>query len=96
MKYCVYTFWDYPDMDKCEIYHSTQDLEEYDGFNIASSHDGVTFNIYNSLEEAIINSDYNPECIKFTDLSEEEIKEKDNILSKYVWTYENEYQVKEI
>lgn len=89
-RYCVSIAWDYTceeSFEECSIFKAEPEYEDYDGSNMVSGggRDGYSFDIYNSLEEAIINAHFNPEYIKFVDLSIEELNEKNKILSKYVW-----------
>lgn len=95
MRYCVYNEWSYPqNKDKCIIYLAKKEDECYDGQNMYSRLGGFDFSIYDSLEEAILNSHYNPKYIEFKDLSDKELTEKDKILEKYIWTCENGYELK--
>lgn len=89
-RYCVYIFWDYTleePLDVCEIFPSSVEYEQYDGNNFISGtgRDGFEFNIYNTLEEAVVQSHFNPEHIQYSDLTELELLEIDNVLQRYKW-----------
>ncbi len=93
MRYCVYIDWYYED-SRCIISHSTPEKENLDGDNLVGhgGNSGYSFDIYDTLEEAIIQSQYNPQMIDFSDLSNDELLEKEDILSKYIWNSETGYQ----
>lgn len=91
-RYCVQIEWDYSlpienIYEECYIFPSESSYEEIDGSNMISGpgRSGYEFNIYNSLEEAIVNAHFNPDYISFQNMTEIELSEKDNILSKYRW-----------
>lgn len=73
----------------CIIRYATKDDEEYDGYNIVGrgGDEGFDMFISDNLEGAIINAHFNPEFIQFK-LTQEDMKLKDKILSKYVWDKE--------
>ena len=73
----------------CTIRYATKDDEEYDGYNMVGrgGDEGFDMFISNNLEDAIINAHFNPQMIEF-DLSDEDIKLKDQILTQYVWDKE--------
>lgn len=90
MKYVVFEEWSYvePFYERCIIRKATKDDEEWDGWNFVSGagRDGAKFDIYNSLEEAIVKSGYNPEHITFDQsLNKNKITK---ILNKYNWNQE--------
>ncbi len=73
--------------EKCDIGYANQEDEEHDGFNFVGKggNEGQDFFIVDSLEDAIVNSHFNPYSIKFNELNEEDIILKDEILQKYEW-----------
>ena len=86
-KFAVCIEWNYrgsPEerFEKCTIYPATQEDEERDGDNCITGKgvDGYRFDIYSSLEDAI--------------LTEEETNDKDKMLSSYTWSYEHGLQKK--
>lgn len=97
MKYGVYVEWSYlePQYENCSIGIVSKEQEQYDGENMIghAGMEGYHFDIYSSLEKAIVNSGFNPEHIEF----DENINRKniDKVLNKYVWTYETGYKKKE-
>lgn len=101
-KYAVYCEWDYcpnawsDTIDKCEIYHPTKEALEQIPFDCVghSGNNGMSFKVYDTLEEAILESGYNPDAIIFT-LFEDEVNLKNDILSKYEWSHDNGYVLKE-
>lgn len=89
-KFAVYVEWNYcceNPYDKCLLYPATEHDEEYDGWNFISGagRDGADLNVYPNLLDAIINAHFNPFKIEYKDLTEEEIKEKDNYLKTITW-----------
>ncbi len=89
MEYCVETDWINEDnniYDHCYIYPNPENdlYRDFDGFNIQDRCSGYTFDIYSSLEEAIVYSSYNPIYIEFLDFNPEQQEEKDSILEKYI------------
>lgn len=100
-RYIVILSWNYrgkPEdhYERCSIEPVTPENEQYDGYGFVSgvNRDGLQIDIYDSLEAAILNSHCNPKAIEFDGLTEDELKEKDEILSKYTWSYEHDYQKK--
>ena len=75
--------------DKCFISYSTPEVEKYDGFNMVGrgGDDGIEYTVSDTLEEALVTCNYNPNYITF-DISEEDLKLKDQILKKYMWDKE--------
>ncbi len=75
-KYYVDSFYDYrndPPIDYVTIGKASAEDFEYDGENWCGKEDAYSFNIYNSLREAIKNAGYWPTKIRFSpDLSKEE------------------------
>lgn len=71
--------------EKCYIFPSSPDYEEMDGANMLGRNDGFEFNIYNSLEEAIVNAHFNPKHILFEGMEEAENKEIERVLNIYTW-----------
>ena len=89
MKYSVLNEWNYKGekpQERCQIERATKDMVEYDGFNLCGKEDGVAFDIYDDLEAAIVNAQFNPAKIEYIDFTEEENKEVNNILKKYEWS----------
>ena len=91
-RYCVYIEWNYRGneedrFERCFIYPSNPDYEEMNGANMVggSGYDGYEFNIYDSLEEAIVNAKFNPKYISYSSMKDKELREKDIILDKYEW-----------
>ena len=87
MKFLVYQEWAYDvqePYEKCFISRAGEDDEQYNGCNIISgaNRNGMSFDIYDSLEEAIVKSGFNPKHIDFEDIDQNLI---DGILSKYIW-----------
>ena len=50
--------------------------------------EGFDMFISNSLEDAIVNAHFNPEFIQFELTNDDDMKLKDEILSKYIWDKE--------
>ena len=50
--------------------------------------EGVEIFLTDALEDAIINSHFNPDAIQFELTNDDDMKLKDEILSKYVWDKE--------
>lgn len=93
-KYFVYNEWGFHTEDngyysKCILRYATKDDEEYDGYNMIGrgGDEGVEIFITHNLEDAIMQSGYNPDFIQF-ELSNDDMKLKDEILSKYKWDKE--------
>ena len=87
MRYIVVEEWSYvePFYERCIIRKAEKEDLDWDGFNFisGSNRDGVSINIYNGLEKAIIRSGYNPYHIQFDpDISKTQISK---ILNKYIW-----------
>lgn len=59
-----------------------------------NSYSGIECIVRDSLEETIITANFNPTAIKFVGLTNEELKQKDEILSQYIWSYEHGFQKK--
>ena len=100
-KFAVCIEWNYrgsPEerLEKCTIYPATQEDEERDGDNCITGKgvDGYRFDIYSSLEDAILNAGFNPFHIQYEGLTEEETNDKDKMLSSYTWSYEHGLQKK--
>lgn len=66
----------------CVISYPEIDDLEQDGFNLIGSKDGVKFDIYNTLEDAIVYSYFNPEAIKYI-LDPEDVAKIPAIIEKY-------------
>lgn len=88
-KYAVYIEWGYrPDtsepFERCCIYHPDDDALSYDGYNMVGEHGnaGFDFNIYDTLEDAMVNSGFNPNHIDFQDIDKKDITD---VLSHYMW-----------
>ena len=92
-KYITYAEYGYHPEEghycNCTIRYATPDDEEYDGYNMVGrgGDEGFDMFISNTLEDAIINSHFNPDAIQFK-LTQDDMKLKDEILSKYVWDRE--------
>lgn len=97
--YIVYVEWDdfpfdgKPPFENCIISPATK--KEYDegGFDLIghAGSEGVRYDILPSLEKAILHSHFNPNHIKFENLTKKEISEKNQILSKYSWNHKLGY-----
>ncbi len=99
-KFSVCIEWNYrgipeQQFDHCIIAPATPEAEEHDGENFVRGRgaEGLDFSVHNSLAEAILNAGYNPFKMTFEDLTEEETKEKDELLSKCTWTPEAGIQI---
>lgn len=99
-KFAVCIEWNYrgtpeQQFDHCIVAPATPQDEEHDGDNCVGGRgaDGFEFSVHNSLAEAILNAGYNPFKMTFEDLTEEETKEKDELLSKCTWTPEAGIQI---
>lgn len=100
-KFSVFVEWNYrgapeEQFEHCYIAPATPEDEERDGDNCITGKgvDGYELSVHTSLREAILNANYNPFKIQFDGLTEDEIKEKDELLSNYTWTYEHGLQKK--
>ena len=100
-KYAVYTDWNYdgdPEecYEHCIIAPATKEDEEGNGENCisGSGRNGITFDVYNSLEEAILGANFKPEFMEFHNFTIEEIVKKNEILSHYIWNKEVGFQKK--
>ena len=73
----------------CVVRYAMPGDEEYDGYNMVGrgGDEGFDMFISNNLEDAIINAHFNPEFIQF-ELTQDDMKLKDEILSKYAWDRE--------
>lgn len=73
----------------CIVRYATPDDEEYDGYNVVGrgGNEGFDMFISNTLEDAIVNAHFNPDAIQF-ELTNDDMKLKDKILSKYRWDKE--------
>ena len=99
-KFAVCIEWNYrgtpeQQFEHCIVAPATPEDEEHDGDNCVGGRgaDGFEFSVHNSLAEAILNTGYNPFKMTFEDLTEEETKEKDELLSKCTWTPESGIQI---
>lgn len=99
-KFAVCIEWNYrgtpeQQFDHCIVAPATPQDEEHDGDNCVGGRgaDGFEFSVHNSLAEAILNAGYNSFKMTFEDLTEEETKEKDELLSKCTWTPEAGIQI---
>lgn len=88
-KYAVYVEWNYAPAEKdsferCCIYHPEEDVLEFDGDNMVcgSGNSGFNFDVYDTLEDAIIKSGFNATYIDFQDIDAKEITD---VLSHYMW-----------
>jgi len=92
--FMVYVEWNYED-SKCIVSHAYE--EPYEDFDIIGKggNEGMSIAFYDTLEEAIINSGYNPKAIIWGDnLTKKEMQLKDKIVDKYVWSYLEGYKLK--
>ena len=73
--------------ESCSISYATKEDEEVDGWNFVcrGGNEGEDYFIANLLEEALVNSHFNPYFIKFYELDEEDLALKDEILKAYKW-----------
>lgn len=99
MKYIAITVWNYrgtlkEQYEHCTIAPLTDEEKDYEGDSSINSYSGIECLVCDSLEEAIITSNFNPTAIKFSGFTDEELKQKDEILSHYAWSYENGFQKK--
>lgn len=88
-KYAVYVEWNYAptkedSFERCCIYHPNDEALQYDGDNMIGHHgnEGFNFDVYDTLEDAMINSGFNPIHIDFQDIDAKEITD---VLSHYMW-----------
>ena len=88
----VFVEWDYcaePEdcFEACTISLVDEKALEQDGNNLVGrkGNQGYRFNVYGNLEEAIVSAGYSPQHIKFEGLTQEQLEEKDRILSEYDW-----------
>lgn len=98
-KFIVSTAWNYrgapeEQYERCSISPLPSELKDYKGDGSMNSYSGFDCFVRDSLEEAIVTAHFNPEAIKFSGLNEEELKQKDEILSRYTWSYEHGLQKK--
>lgn len=100
-RFAVYVKWNYrgtpeQQFEHCVIAPATPTDEERDGDNCITGRgvDGYEFSVHNSLTEAIFNAGFNPFKITFEGLTDEEIKEKEQLLSQYTWSYKHGLQKK--
>lgn len=100
MKYSTYVAWGVAAVDKaaydvCVIRPVTSvEQEEGDGFNYVSrcGSEGASYDVYDSLERAIVQSQYNPTKIQFKGFTADQLQEKEEILNNYFWDNENGHQ----
>lgn len=89
--YVRFIEWDYglgnDSYEKCFIAPASQEDIDNDGFNFIgrAGDQGAELKVFKSLKKAILSSSFNPFKINYSELSEEELKEKDKILSKIIW-----------
>lgn len=91
-RYCVHIEWNYTGeeeyrFERCFIFPSSTGYESMDGANMVGCKgmEGYSFDIYNSLEEAIVNAHFNPKHILFEGMEEAENKEIERVLNIYTW-----------
>lgn len=96
-KFAVYIEWNYcgaPEerYENCIIAPATPEDEEHAGENYISrcGAEGMDFDVYDSLHEAILAASYNPFAATYEGLTEDEIKTKNELLAKYTWSPEVE------
>lgn len=89
-RFCVLVVWNYRPsqiVERCTIFPALPEHEADDGIGYASSSgDGMDFRIFDSLEEAIVQSHFDPFAINFKNLSKADSALKDEILSRCSWT----------
>lgn len=98
-RYSVTTLWNYrgtpqEQYERCIIAPLAEDKQDYEGDSSMNSYSGIECFVRYSLEEAIVTANFNPSAIEFSGLTEEELKQKDEILSHYTWSYEHGLQKK--
>lgn len=73
--------------ERCSIGYATEEDEENDGMGYVGrgGGEGLEFFIVDSLEEALVSSNFNPYFIRLYELDEEDLTLKDKILQKYKW-----------
>lgn len=64
----------------CVIGRATNSDDLYDGYNCESATGGYTFDIYNSIKEAILNAKYDLKAIRFDDFTKEELAEANKVI----------------
>lgn len=99
-KFFVLIEWNYcgrPDerFEHCNISPASRKNKKCAGDNFigCGGDQGMDCFISDSLEEAIINSNYNPFAIKFYGLKKHEKKEKDDFLTRCSWSYSSGLQI---
>lgn len=92
-KFCVLVEWNYcgtPEQcfERCVICPASKEDEENNGTSFIgrAGSNGMNFEIYNSLHEAIIKARFNPFAIRFSGLTSKEIEMKDELLSRCRWS----------
>ena len=100
-KFSLLVEWNYrgepsEQFEHCIIAPATPEDEEHDGENYITGKgvDGFKFSIYDSLAEAILSAHFNPFSIEYNELTDEELKQKDELLSHYTWSYKHWLQKK--
>jgi hypothetical protein len=92
--YGVFVEWYYgapeESYEHCIISVVDESVLQQDGSNMIghAGNEGYHFDVYDRLDEAIINANFNPTNIKFEKFSDELLKEAQTIISKYDWDYE--------
>ena len=92
-KYFTYTEYGYHPEEgyycNCIVRYAMPGDEEYDDYNMVGrgGNEGFDMFISNNLEDAIVNAHFNPDAIQF-ELTNDDMKLKDSILSKYRWDKE--------
>lgn len=90
-KYITILSWDYcldsKSFDRCVIRPAELDDNDLDGFNYVGrgGDEGADIFISDNIKDAIVHSGFNPKCIQFDNLSEQDKKEKDKLVETLVW-----------
>ena len=98
--YVRFIEWDYnlgeDSYERCFIAPASQEDIDNDGFNFigGAGSNGAELEVFDTLEKAILSSSFNPFKINYSELSEEELKEKDKILSKIIWDLKDGVKLK--
>ena len=98
--YARFIEWDYnlgeDSYERCFIAPASQEDIDNDGFNFigGAGSNGAELEVFDTLEKAILSSSFNPFKINYSELSEEELKEKDKVLSKIIWDPEDGVKIK--
>ena len=89
--YVRFIEWDYnlgeDSYERCFIAPASQEDIDNDGFNFigGAGSNGAELEVFDTLEKAILSSSFNPFKADYSELSKEEIDERDRILSTIKW-----------